>query len=78
MLIPILLKDLPNLCRDNKAYQPKIVDVLAQLMQSNDKSEIETIQAAMVKLFHKDPKATLIGLFSQVSIAAAFFILESN
>ena len=60
------IRDLPALCRENKTYHPKIVDVLAQLLQSTDETETAQIEASLNKLFAKDPKATLIGLFSQV------------
>ncbi len=60
------IKDIPQLCRQLKEYLPKIVDVLAQLLQSDDKSEIAAIHVSLQTLFKRDAKGTLIGLFSQI------------
>lgn len=42
------------------------MDVLAQLFQSEDQTELIVIQNSLMSLFRKDPKGTLIGLFSQI------------
>ena len=60
------IKDLPLLCRDVKEFLPKIADVLSQLLQTEDKSEIVVVQNSLMSLFRKDAKGTLVGLFSQV------------
>lgn len=60
------IKDLPILCRDMKEFLPKIADVLSQLLQTEDKSEIVVVQNSLMSLFRRDAKGTLIGLFSQV------------
>lgn len=60
------IKDLPTLCRDNKANLPKITDVLTQLLTSDDTGEITVIQNSIMSLLRKDPAGAIIGLFSQI------------
>lgn len=60
------IKDLPMLCRENKDFLPKIADVLSQLLQTQDSSELAVIQSSLMSLFRKEAKGTLIGLFSQI------------
>nr|ACO13045.1 Apoptosis inhibitor 5 [Lepeophtheirus salmonis] len=61
------IKDLPLLCREEmKEFLPKIADVLSQLLQTDDPGELHIIQNSLVSLFRKDPKGTIIGLFSQI------------
>jgi len=60
------VKDLPTLCRDNKANLPKIADVLTQLLQTEDNVEIVVIQNSLMTLFRRDCKGTVIGMFSQI------------
>ena len=50
------IKDLPLLCRDVKEFLPKIADVLSQLLQTEDKSEIVVVQNSLMSLFRKDAK----------------------
>jgi len=60
------IKDLPMMCRDRKEYLPKIVDVLTQLLQTDEETEVTIIQSAIMSLLRKNCKGTLIGLFCQV------------
>jgi len=60
------VKDLPTLCRDNKANLPKIADVLTQLLQTDDSVEIVVVQNSIMTLFRRDCKGTIIGIFSQI------------
>jgi len=60
------IKDLPMLCRESKDFLPKIADVLSQLLQTQDTSELSVIQNSLMSLFRKEAKGTLIGLFSQI------------
>lgn len=60
------IKDLPMLCRESKEFLPKIADVLSQLLQTQDSSELAVIQNSLMSLFRKEAKGTLIGLFSQI------------
>ena len=54
------IKDLPILCRDMKEFLPKIADVLSQLLQTEDKSEIVVVQNSLMSLFRRDAK----GMFT--------------
>jgi len=60
------IRDLPHLCKTLKEYLPKIVNVLAQLLQTEEASEAAEVRKALTMLFKRDPKGTLVGLFSQV------------
>lgn len=60
------IKDLPTLCRDMKEFLPKIADILSQLLQTDDITEVVVVQNSLMTLFRKDAKGTLIGLFSQI------------
>ncbi|XP_043223008.1 apoptosis inhibitor 5-like isoform X2 [Amphibalanus amphitrite] len=60
------IKDLPQLCRENRTFLPKIADVLAQLLQSDDTTEIKEVHSSLTVLFKIDAKGTLYGLFSQI------------
>ena len=61
------IKDLPILCKDQHIKNlPKIVDVLVQLLQSEDGSEVTIIQNSIMTLIRRDTKAAIIGIFNQV------------
>jgi len=61
------IKDLPTLCRDQHSKNlPKIVDVLTQLLQSEDQGEITIIQNSIMTLIRRDTKSAIIGIFSQI------------
>ena len=60
------IRELPFLCKVLKEYLPKIVDVLAQLLQTEDEAELRMIQSALSQLYKKEVSGTLKGLFSQV------------
>ena len=45
---------------------PKIVDVLTQLLQSEDQGEITIIQNSIMTLIRRDTKGAIIGIFSQI------------
>lgn len=59
------IKDLPQLCRENRTFLPKIADVLAQLLQSEEATEIKDVHSSLTLLFKIDAKgaatATLPG-----------------
>ncbi len=57
-----------------KEYLPKIVDVLAQLLQTEQKEELKIITTALTTLFRRDAKGTLKGLFSQVRWTLPAFV----
>ncbi len=60
------IRDLPVLCKVLKEFHPKIVDVLAQLLQTEEEAELRTIQGALMQLYKREAAATLKGLFCQV------------
>lgn len=60
------IKDLPSFCKDSKEYVPKIADVLAQLLLTEDNTELLVIHHSLVTLVKLDTKGTLGGIFSQV------------
>lgn len=53
------IKDLPSLCRDNPAQCQRIADVLTQLMQSDDATELSLVNMSLVTLLKTNAK----GLF---------------
>lgn len=50
------IKDLPSLCRDNKEHTQKIGDILAQLLQTDDQTELSVVHSSLMSLFRIDPK----------------------
>lgn len=44
------------LCRETKQFLPKIADVLSQLLQTDDSSELVVIQNSLMTLFRKEAK----------------------
>lgn len=61
------IKDLPILCKDQHIKNlPKIVDVLVQLLQSEDGAEVTIIQNSIMTLIRRDTRAAIIGIFNQV------------
>ena len=53
-----LIQDLPMLCRESKDFLPKIADVLSQLLQTQDPSELVVIQNSLMSLFRKEAKGS--------------------
>ncbi|KAJ9601059.1 hypothetical protein L9F63_000794 [Diploptera punctata] len=60
------IKDLPSLCRDNKEHTQKIADILAQLLQAEDPTELSVVHNSVMTLFKTDAKGTMAGIFSQI------------
>ncbi|CAG9091326.1 unnamed protein product [Plutella xylostella] len=60
------IKDLPSLCKDHKEHTQRISDILAQLLQSEDATEITMVTNSLLGILKSDPKGTLTGLFSQI------------
>ncbi|XP_076328745.1 apoptosis inhibitor 5-like isoform X2 [Tachypleus tridentatus] len=60
------IKELPSFCKENKEFVPKIADVLAQLLQTDESSELIVVHAALMTVFRISAKDTLGGLFSQI------------
>lgn len=60
------IKDLPTLCKDHKEHTQRIADILAQLLQSEDTTEINVVTNSLLTILKSDPKGALTGLFSQI------------
>jgi len=60
------IKDMPRICNHNKEFLPRIADVLTQLLQTDDSTELSIVQSSLVAIFKVDPKGMLGGLFSQI------------
>ncbi len=50
------IKDLSAICKDNREQVLKIADILAQLLQAEDLSELVTVQESLVALLKFDAK----------------------
>lgn len=50
------IKDLPALCKDNKEHTARIADILAQLLQAQDTSELAVVHNSVMSLMKSDPK----------------------
>lgn len=62
------IKDLPSLCKDSKHYTQKIADILAQLLQAEDTTELAVVHNSLMSLLKLDPKGCLGGVYSQVNL----------
>lgn len=58
---------MPLVCRDHKEYVIKIADVLGQLLQTDDQTELIIVNQAMMTLSKFDTKSFLAGLFPQIA-----------
>jgi hypothetical protein len=66
---------LPTICRERKEYVPKIADVLAQLLQTEDPIELNIVNQSLTTLAKYDAKGFFGGLFSQI-ITGEDFVRE--
>jgi hypothetical protein len=69
------IKELPAICRERKEYVPKIADVLAQLLQTEDPIELNIVNQSLTTLAKYDAKGFFGGLFSQI-ISGEDFVRE--
>ncbi|XP_055593117.1 apoptosis inhibitor 5 homolog [Uranotaenia lowii] len=60
------IKDLPQLCKDTKEHTPKIADILAQLLVTEDVTELQQVHQSLLTLAKFDAIGTLTGIFSQI------------
>ncbi|XP_063989229.1 apoptosis inhibitor 5 [Diachasmimorpha longicaudata] len=60
------IKDLPSLCKDNKEHTPRIADILAQLLQAEDPTELAVVHNSIMSLLKNDSKGTFNGFFSHI------------
>lgn len=54
------------MCKSNKEHTQRIADILAQLLQSDDTTEINVVTNSLLTILKIDPKGALAGLFSQI------------
>ncbi len=66
---------MPTICRERKEYVPKIADVLAQLLQTEDPIELNIVNQSLTTLAKYDAKGFFGGLFSQI-ITGEDFVRE--
>lgn len=57
------IKDLPSLCKENNEYTPKVTDILGQLLQTNDTTELSVVQSSIMTLCKNDIKGNLHSVF---------------
>lgn len=63
------IKDLPSLCKENNEYTPKVTDILGQLLQTNDTTELSVVQSSLMTLCKNDIKGALKGMFNLIEIS---------
>ena len=71
------IKELPNLCKENKDHLLRIADVLTQLLQSEDSQDLSTVNGALIALFKLDAKGKYLFVClvsSKVSLLVIYFI----
>uniref|UniRef100_A0A182NAY7 Apoptosis inhibitor 5/fibroblast growth factor 2-interacting factor 2 n=1 Tax=Anopheles dirus TaxID=7168 RepID=A0A182NAY7_9DIPT len=60
------IKDLPQLCREATEHTPRIGDILAQLLITEDSVELLQVHQSLLTLAKFDAVGTLTGIFSQI------------
>ncbi|XP_052865903.1 apoptosis inhibitor 5 homolog isoform X1 [Anopheles cruzii] len=60
------IKDLPQLCRENTDHTPRIADILAQLLVTEDAVELQQAHQSLLTLAKYDAVGMLTGIFSQI------------
>lgn len=50
------IKDLPSICKESPENLPRIADVLTQLLQTDDSTEHNLVQIALLNLMRSDIK----------------------
>ncbi|KAJ4770202.1 Apoptosis inhibitor 5 [Rhynchospora pubera] len=60
------IRGLPLLCKDTPGYVPKIVDVLGQILGSEENVERDAVHKALMSLLRQDVKASLTALFHHI------------
>ena len=68
------------MCRDRKEYLPKIVDVLTQLLQTDEETEVTVIHSAIMSLLRKNCKGKLTckiaALSSYITLSITFRYID--
>lgn len=60
------IRDLPIICKESPDFVPKITDILAQLIVTDDPTELLMVNSSLLTLYRLQPKGFLSGLFSQI------------
>lgn len=60
------IKELPSFCRECTDYTRRVSDILAQLLQATEPTELTVVRTSLLSLFKIDPRATLLGIFNQI------------
>jgi len=70
------ISSLGVVCKGKPAHVPKVSDILAQLLQVDDASEINCVNASLVSLLRVHVKGALTGLFYQLESNPSDLIRE--
>lgn len=62
------IKSLPDFCKTATEHIPRITDILTQLLQQEDASELVIVRSGLEALIVKDPEAALGGIFTQICV----------
>lgn len=65
------IKELPQLCKDNKEHTSKIGDILAQLLIVDDSAELQQVHMSLQSVMKYDAKGTLAGVVSIIFYCAS-------
>ncbi|CAL8095047.1 unnamed protein product [Calicophoron daubneyi] len=60
------IHDLLQFCKRIRAFVPRVADVLVQMFQTEDASELHLISSCLSQLLNIDPKSALAGVFNQM------------
>jgi hypothetical protein len=50
------VRGIPQICKDNPTFIPKLSDILAQLLQAEDLRELDNVKHNLVALLRLDAK----------------------
>ncbi|XP_065666590.1 apoptosis inhibitor 5 [Hydra vulgaris] len=64
----LAIKSLPDFCKTAPEHILKISDILTQLLQQEDATEVTIVQDGLKILISKDSQAAIEGIFSQISV----------
>lgn len=63
----LAVKNLPAFCKESREFITKIADIMTQMLQTEDSAELAAVHTALMTIFKLDVKATLKGIFIQIS-----------
>lgn len=62
------IKSLPDFCKFTSEHIPRITDILTQLLQQEDATEVAIVRNGLETLIEKDADLALGGIFSQIVV----------